>query len=568
MNPSRRIINRAWIRHTLLLAAGLGCGFISPRLSRAEAGASVVVVYNSRLPESRELALYYAHQRQVPSNQIFGFDLPLSEEIRRQGFLDQLQNPLLERLEATCLWTLSPQETTGPSKSRPAERRLLSSAIRYALLCYGVPTRIAEDKALVEKDLDNLRPELRRNQASVDSQLACLPLAFVPFRWTGPWPNPAYAATNTNLLHPTNGILLVTRLDGPSPEVARRLVDLAMEAETNGLWGRAYFDARGLTNSGLQLGDSWLQGAERVCRMWGFDTELDTNEQIFPAGKILSDVAIYAGWYAGQASGALAQPQVDFRPGAFAYHLHSFSAQTIRSVAANWVGPLLHRGATATIGYVAEPYLALTVDLPVFFSRWCFHQFSFGEAAWAGMNSLSWQSVVVGDPLYRPFPRSLRDLHLDLERRDSPLLAWSHLLVVNRNQLMNTPLTELVRYLESVPLTRRSSVLTEKMGDLYWANKKFKDALEFYDLALQRNPTVSEKMRLLLHLAYLRSYFGPVSKALQNYQSFLAEFPDYPDTLDIYRKMLPLARSVADDKLVERCELEIKRRGPTPEKQP
>jgi hypothetical protein len=37
-------------------------------------------------------------------------------------------------------------------------------------------------------------------------------------------------------MHPTNGILLVTRLDGPSASIARGLVDKALEAETNGLW--------------------------------------------------------------------------------------------------------------------------------------------------------------------------------------------------------------------------------------------------------------------------------------------------------------------------------------------
>ena len=40
----------------------------------------------------------------------------------------------------------------------------------------------------------------------------------------------------------------------------------------------------------------------------------------------MSQIALYAGWYERNASGPFAQPKVEFMPGAFAYHLHSFSA--------------------------------------------------------------------------------------------------------------------------------------------------------------------------------------------------------------------------------------------------
>ena len=91
-----------------------------------------------------------------------------------------------------------------------------------------------------------MRPEWRRNEAAVDSELAWLPLVKMNVPLSGPLPNWVYGATNPALLHPTNGILLVARLDGPSVEIARGLVDKALAAERDGLWGRAYFDARGL----------------------------------------------------------------------------------------------------------------------------------------------------------------------------------------------------------------------------------------------------------------------------------------------------------------------------------
>ena len=118
----------------------------------------------------------------------------------------------------------------------------------------------------------------------------------------------------------------------PAPDIARGLVDKALAAERDGLWGRAYFDARGLdkTNS-YYLGDEWILGAAEICRELGFETTVDKNPATFPADFPMSQIAIYCGWYDGNVSGPFALPKVEFMPGAFAYHLHSFSAATLRS---------------------------------------------------------------------------------------------------------------------------------------------------------------------------------------------------------------------------------------------
>src|SRR5262249_14029085 len=147
----------------------------------------------------------------------------------------------------------------------------------------------------------------------------------------GPTDNPAYTATNRTQLSPTNGLFVVTRLDGPTPAIARGLVDKAIDAETNGLWGRAYFDARGLTNGDHVLGDNWIRASEQVCRRLGFETVLDMKPETFPVDFPMSHIALYAGWYDQGVSGPFTRPTVEFMPGAVAYHLHSFSAYTIRN---------------------------------------------------------------------------------------------------------------------------------------------------------------------------------------------------------------------------------------------
>ena len=160
-----------------------------------------------------------------------------------------------------------------------------------------------------------------------------------------------------------------------------------------------------------------ILGAANAARSLGYETILDEKPETFPASFPLSQIAFYAGWYDWNVSGPFLQPNVEFMPGAFAYHLHSFSAQILRSTTEHWVGPLLEKGATATLGCVDEPYLAATPDIAAFFSRFAHHKFTFGEAAWACQNSVSWQNIAVGDPLYRPFARSPKEMHLDLERR-------------------------------------------------------------------------------------------------------------------------------------------------------
>src|SRR5262245_15597937 len=44
-------------------------------LHSADSGASVVVIYNTKVPESKQVADYYAQRRQVPSSQVLGFEL-------------------------------------------------------------------------------------------------------------------------------------------------------------------------------------------------------------------------------------------------------------------------------------------------------------------------------------------------------------------------------------------------------------------------------------------------------------------------------------------------------------
>jgi uncharacterized protein (TIGR03790 family) len=550
----------------LIALAVVAC--LMPASVRAvQRGEEVVVIYNTRVPESKGVADYYALRRHVPENQVFGFPLSTNEDMSRKEFRDTLEKPLAKALEAGNLWRIGshsvPATTNHPART---ERTVVQSKIRYALLCYGVPLRIAADPELKEEGEQSLRPELRRNEAAVDSDLALLPLIEPRPMLAGPLRNPVYTTTNVALLHPTNGVLLVTRLDGPTAAIARGLVDKALEAETNGLWGRAYFDLRNITEPGLKQGDDWIRGAAEISRHLGFETVVDENPGTFPAGFPMSHIALYIGWYDPDVSGPFAQPTVEFMPGAFAYHLHSSSAGSLRTTNAHWVGPLLAKGATATMGCVYEPYLAGTPDLAIFAARFIFHGFTFGEAAYAAQPVLSWQTTVVGDPLYRPFGRDADQLHRELAVRHSKLLEWSYLRLVNLNLVMGKHLANVVELLEQLDLTKKSAVLTEKLGDLYSAQGKPSSAVYAYAQALELDPSPQQRLRLSLMLGERLTALDRAAEAYAQYQKLLQEFPTYPAKLSVYKKLLPLAQKLDKQKDAEAIQAEINRLSPPPPK--
>lgn len=534
-------------------------------LSLAQAAPEVVVVYNARVPESKEVAEYYAERRQVPKEQIFGFDLPTGETMSRQEYLEQLQQPLLKMLEESKLLIFGPATNKPPGTPDDFVpfRKVLEARIRYAALCYGVPTKIAKDPKLIEPITEKLQPEMRRNEAAVDTQLALLPIIDQKIPWAGPLPNPFYNVTNAAQINTMNGLLMVTRLDGPSAAIAKGLVDKAMDAETNGLWGRAYFDARGLaTNDNYRVGDDLITAAANVAKRFGWDAELDDKPATFTAGFPMAQIAFYAGWYDQTVTGPFTRPKVEFMPGAFAYHLYSFGAATIRTANNSWVGTLLEKGATCTMGAVDEPYLSLTPDINSFIYRFTFGGFSFGEAAYASQNCLSWQTCVIGDPLYRPWGKNLNAVLKELENRKSNLVEWAHLMVVLRNEAMGSRAQELTSYIEALPVRRQSAVLTEKLADLYWAKGSLGDAVDTYEVALRRNPSPQERIRLLIKAAERRAVYGPDARAFAHYNAVLTENPDYPDALKIYQAMLPIAKRMNSPADLKRCEDEIARLTP------
>jgi uncharacterized protein (TIGR03790 family) len=532
---------RTFMRTILKIMALFACTGL---LRAANPGDEVVVIYNSRMPESKSVAEHYAEVRHVPASQVFGFALTTNETMSRSEFHDLLEKALAKELESKKLWHIGSELI--PATNNIKEKvvwKVQRSKIRYAVLCYGIPIRINNDVELKEEIADTAKPELRSNGAAVDSELAMLPRLEQKYPLTGPLRNALFTVTNASWIHPTNNLLMVTRLDGPSASIARGLVDKAMEAETNGLCGRGYFDLRNVdTNSSYKTGDDWILGAAKICQFFGgYDTIMDTNAATFPPEFPMSQIAIYCGWYDEHVSGPFAQKNVEFMPGAFAYHLHSFSANILRNTTQRWVGPLLAKGATATMGAVDEPYISGTPDVSVFCARWIALGFTFGEAAYASQETLSWQTIVIGDPLYRPFAKPLQALVDEQQATHSKALEWSYLRAVNIGLLHGRRPAEMSAFLQSIPLTKQSAVLLEKLGDLYYAEGKPASTIEAYENALKAAPSPLQRVRLRLYLANVLIEAKKTKEAAADLKALLDEFPEYPAKATLEKRIQDLA---------------------------
>jgi uncharacterized protein (TIGR03790 family) len=361
----------------------------------SDLASRVVVLANAKDPDSVRLARYYATKRAVPPDNVVALPMSAAETIGWPEFIGSIYQPLQDWLAARH-WIDAIATTVTDSIGRK-RYSIFGHRISYLVVCRGVPLRVSHEPRFYVDELQLAsQPGLRTNQGAVDSELALL--AHGTYDINGWLPNPRFKIEPSRLFE-TNPVVCVTRLDGPSFEDAAGLVDHAIEAETTGLIGRFYVNVRGGPHPD---GEHWLEQTGALIADLGFDGDVDRTDNNLPVTARFDAPAFYFAWYAQDLSGPMAPPDFRFPPGAIALHIHSASAPTLRSTATGWCGPLVARGVTATFGNVFEPYLQLTLE-PQLLMQALGQGWNLGDAACFATPALSWQTIVIGDPLYRPF---------------------------------------------------------------------------------------------------------------------------------------------------------------------
>jgi len=360
--------------HALPLAAVL-TALLASAPARAQGPANVLVVINDDSPLSRNIGEYYARKRSIPMRNMCRIKAPVLEEIQRQDYDRDIAGPV-----TACLRVNN-----------------LTEQILYIVTTKDVPLRVAGS--------DGLDGEV----AAVDSELTLLYSDMhggPPHRTRGFIPNPFFGKKDAKFSHPEFPIYLVTRLDAYDFAGVRAIIDRAQQDVNK---GKFVID---LKNGGDASGNDWLRNAAIA---------LPKERVVFDDSPIVvygqSDVIGYASWGSNDGNRHQRFQNFQWLPGAIATEFVSSDGRTFHEppkdwTISDWTSPhlwfagspqsltadFLLEGATGASGHVAEPYL-MTTPRPDFVLPAYFHGRNLAESFYLGLPALSWQNIVVGDPL-------------------------------------------------------------------------------------------------------------------------------------------------------------------------
>jgi len=243
--------------------------------------------------------------------------------------------------------------------------------------------------------------------AAVDSELSLILRS--QHQRVGWLPNPFYTIYNqwSYIKFLRKATIMVARLDASTPELAKRLVDDAIEIENKGLDGVFYIDARGLSSDDNERNgkdydrfDRYLFNLHDVVKKYGsMPVVINDKPELFQDGDC-PDAALYCGWY------SLAEYVDAFKwqKGAVGFHIASGEAKTLKKADSNvWCKRMIEDGVAATLGPVREPYLASFPRPDIFFPLLMTGKVPLLEVYYRTLPHLSWRQILIGDPLYTPF---------------------------------------------------------------------------------------------------------------------------------------------------------------------
>ncbi len=468
-----------------------------PALSVAQTAANVAVVINENSAVSQQVGEYYIRQRAIPASNVIRLRTSQDETIDRIPYQSTIEGPVAIALE----------------------RERLQDRILYIVLTKGIPLRI------------NGTGGVNGTVASVDSELTLL-----YSRMTGQQVPTAGRVSNSYFLgakevsdagrftHRGQLIYLVSRLDAFTVAEALGLVDKARNPGSDGTF---VLDQRAaLVN---RTGEDWLELAAKRLAAQGMGDRvmLDTSPQ---GVRNVPNVLGYYSWGSNDPRNRVRTFGMGFVPGSLAATFVSSDARTFKQPPADWVpndsaeqakwfggtpqsliGDLIHEGATGVAGHVAEPYLRSTVRPEILFPAYA-AGFNLIEAFYLAMPDLSWQTVVVGDPLCAPFPRKT----LSREEIEDPIDSTTALPGLFSARRVAMALKQFPGMAESVVrLVVRAETLVA-IGELDAARVALEEATK----------TAPNVAPFELQLGLLYEQAGQVDRAAERYQRVLDVQPN------------------------------------------
>ncbi len=360
----------------------------------------VLIVYNANVNDSIEVAQYYRMMRNVPENNMLG----LSDLTYSQGFLMGLMthDNFKSQIEMPVIEKVSQLANDGKN-------------IKCILTVYGIPASVWDGN----EDNGPMDVGFYTSWASVDSELSMMGRSGNK----GGYPNPySYyyfngldwvvrpVAPGTFERSSYGNIMLVCRIQGINKSQSIELIDRALESETVGRTGKCFFDASyGWPTSSSDFTNATMAQAHAlVTDEYNLASHLDTSTGFYhnPPYSYREDTFFYWGWYDPDQK-YRRDPDVDgtdndnghdvysFTPGSIGAHVISWQSW---NDSRGWLRGMLDDGITATQYPVNEPFTVGYAD-PYSFLKYYLEGYSFAESIFISMRFLSWQMVILGDPL-------------------------------------------------------------------------------------------------------------------------------------------------------------------------
>ncbi len=248
---------------------------------------------------------------------------------------------------------------------------------------------------------DTVYLQQKPSSTALDSDL--MTLWYQPDAAMGMENNPMYMPNWTRSVGKlqTHIPLMVSRLDGTSPQLVRNMIRTSVRVEKMGLRGVAYFDARGLHGQDpySQYDRLLRRSALFILQNSSMPVALQDTPAFFQA-KNCPDEAIYCGWYSLEHY----LPSCQWLPGSVAFHVASFELLSLHNPNyGGWCPHLLKHGVCGTLGAVAEPYLSAFPPPNLFFPLLLSGRFTQAQVYYLTCPLVDWRIAYVGDPLYNPF---------------------------------------------------------------------------------------------------------------------------------------------------------------------
>jgi len=337
--------------------------------------ANVLLVVNDASQLSRDIGQYYASRRGVPPKNICHIRTAKTEEIQRTEYDREIAGAI-----GACL-----------------KRNQLIEQVLYIVTTAGVPLTIpgsgemTGDYAAVDSELTLLYTDLKQGKGHTVA---------------GPLLNPFFGRRDAKFAHPEFPMYLVTRLAAYDLAGVKGIIDRSMHAVNR---GKFVIDTE---SPDPKEGDSWLREAVNL---------LPKDRVVFDNSyKVIydqADVIAYAGWGSNDHQRHRRFLGFQWLPGAIATEFVSTNARTFKKPPDTWnisdwsqkqlwfagspqslTADYLLEGATAATGHVDEPYLSFTPHpeylLPAYYSGR-----NLAESYYLSIRALSWQNIVIGDPL-------------------------------------------------------------------------------------------------------------------------------------------------------------------------